>query len=246
MKTKCFHRFLNRIVHFEADIELVDVLNTASARGALNSTGGKHMFDDIAPSKHPRLAVRPNTAHARQLAINHLYVTLLGSFIKDIYEDAFRYFSDVLEAAVKRGVNPGQLVGDHQTNFKANDLLAAGSWNNVVALVSSSIFRALENEQNTRKLLDKLDTKLGLDVDAAKVSAALPYFEMRHLLVHADGVVDEAFCKAFPGFKETAGVKLKLSSQRIRRAHTAIVELIDEFDQKLISKGVVANTDCAP
>lgn len=246
MNTKFYHRFLNRSAHFEADIELVDVFKLAVSRATLHSPGATFMFDDIAEVQHPRLANRPNSSAGRYAAVAHLRATLSAAFIKDIYEDAILYFSEVLEAAAKRGLDPARLVGEHQTPFKANDLLSAGSWDNVVRLVSNSIFRALENEKNTRKLLEKLDVKLNLGIDPSKILAAMPYFEMRHLLVHANGIADQAFCKAYPDHNEVIGRKIKLPIDRIRQAKTAIVELIEEFDRKLIQNGLVGLADCQP
>jgi hypothetical protein len=244
VKTKSYVRFLNRAVHFETDIELVDVLSIAVGRGALHTAGGEHMFDDVSARKHPRLATRPSNLAARTSAVTHLKATLFASFIKDIYEDTMLYYSDVLEAAARHGLDPGRLVGNHEEKFKANDLLSAHDWKGVVKIVSDSLFRALENQRNSRKMLEQLDSKLNLGVAPAKLAAALPYFEMRHILVHRDGKADRAFCDAYPGQNETPGVKLHLDNVRVRAAYKAIVALIEEFDSKLIAKGVVDAADC--
>jgi hypothetical protein len=246
MMTKARARFLNRAAQFEADIELVDIFHIASARGIMHTPGGTALFADVHAQKHRRLATRPNSVHARTLAIAHLRATIASAFMKDLYEDAIAYFSEILEAATRNGLDANRLVGEHQTTFKANDLLSAGSWHNVVGMVSQSIFRSLENEKNTRKLLEKLSAKLDLSVDEAKIKAALPYFEMRHLLVHADGVVDQAFVTAFPGFSEVVDRKLALENARLHRARKAVTELIEEFDQKITAKGLVAKSDCQP
>ena len=92
-------------------------------------------------------------------------------------------------------------------------------------------------------MLEKIDAKLNLGADKAKGDAAMPYFDMRHLLVHADGLVDAAFCAAYPGFRETAGKRLSLTVLRIRRARTTVEALIKEYDDRIVLNGVVSPTD---
>jgi hypothetical protein len=238
-------RFLNRAAHFDADLELVDVFSLANIRGSLHTTGGKYLFDDVR-TKHTRLAGRANTSGGRVAAITHLKSTLFASYIKDLYEDAISNFAELLNAAAKRGLNPDRLIGEHAVTFQANEILSARSWDEVIHIVSHSVFRALENEKSTRKLLQKINTKLDLGVDATKIEAALPYFEMRHLLVHANGVLDIAFCKAFPRFGGRPGQKPDLGVRRILRAKGAVIALIEEFDTKVVAKAIVSPSDCQP
>lgn len=243
MQSKAYRRFMNRAAHFDADIEMLDVIKRASERGALSVKSGV-LFDDLHPQLHPRLASRQKGPQSRGLVVAHLRNTLYASYIKDLYEDAMAYFSDVLNAAARHGLDPSRLVGEQNLNFSANDLLQSGSWNSVVRMVSDSIFRSLENERKTRKLLEKIDSKLNLGVDKTKIDAAMPYFEMRHLLVHSDGIIDHAFCAAYPGFRETPGRRLALNIQRKRRARQAVETLIKEYDDRIVAAGVIAKSDC--
>lgn len=91
-----------------------------------------------------------------------------------------------------------------------------------------------------------MNTKLNLGVTQSKIDKALPFLEIRHLLVHADGVADEPFCKAFPAFGASPGVKLKLDFTVLQNARTALLELVQQFDDKIISCNVVAATDTQP
>lgn len=246
MKTRAHVRFFNRAAHLDADIELADVFKVAIAQGDLSTNNGQYLFEYVNAQRHPRLASRTISSHNRTLAVNHLKATLCGSFLKDIYEDMTQYFQEILEAAARHGLDPNRLIGDHRVSFEANDILAAGSWPNVVRLVSQSVFRKLENERSTNNLLRKMNGKLDLGVSEAIIDAALPYFEIRHLLVHSDGKADQKFCDSFPAFGATAGQKISLDHGILQNARTAIFALINAFDQQIVAKNVVATGELQP
>lgn len=246
MKTKSHVRFFSRAAHLDADLELADVFKIAIGQGALTDNHGPYLFDHVNAQQHPRLASRVSSAHNRTLVANHLKATLCGSFLKDIYEDMTQYLLEILEAAARHGLDPNRLIGEHKVSFEANDILAAGSWPNVVRMVSLSVFRKLEGERSTKSLLQKINTKLGLGVVQATIDATLPYFEIRHLLVHTDGKADQKFCDAFPTFGATAGHRISLDHGILQDARAAIFALINEFDQKIVANNVVAASELQP
>lgn len=242
-KTKYLHKFLSRADHFVADIELVDVLAIASGSGTLSSSNGAYLFDPIDPIQHPTLARRKNNDHNRRLAVRHLKASLCAGYIKDLYEDFNEYMQEILEAAARNGIDPNRLIGKHKINLEANDLLAAGNWANVVHLVAKSIFRKLEDERNTKLLIQSMDAKLGVGLDQLLLDAALPYFELRHLLVHHDGIADSDFCLRFPTFGATAENKISVEFNMVSSARTAIVALAKGFDSKVIQHHLVPTSE---
>jgi len=239
MKTKSYIRFSSRAAHLDVDIELADVLKISIQAGMLSTAGTQRIFDKVNPQQHPRLAARANTSESRRLAANHLKATLCEAFIKNIYEDATQYILEILTAAAKKGLDPNRLIGEHKVSFEANDILKAGNWDKVVSMVAQSVFRKLENEKSTKNLLEKINSKLNLGVSQAKIDAALPYLEIRHLLVHADGKADQKFCESFPAIGATAGQKLKLDYALLQQARISICELVNEYDQKIVAGNVV-------
>jgi hypothetical protein len=246
MKTKALVRFLNRAAHFDADIELVDVLHYANLDGALHSSSVQYLFKYVRPDKHPRLANRATSDHSRLLAITHLKATLCASFIKDIYEDLYSYLREILTAAAENGLDPNRLIGEHKLTLEGNDLLRAGTWQSVVQLVADDLFRKLENLQNTKTLIEKINDKLNLRVDRAKIDAALPYLEIRHLLVHNDGLADDRFCNQFSSFGATVGERLSLDYEILNGARTTIVALVNEYDAKVVANSVVPKSFLQP
>lgn len=246
MKTKIFVRFLNRAAHFDADIELVDVFALAVRNGAMASANGAQLFEGVDPRKHPRLANRQVSEHNRKLAATHLKRTLNAAFIKDLHEDVSSYFTDLLAAAARSGLSPDRLIGEHKMSLDANDLLRCQSWDAVVQLVSRQLFRRLEDEKSTIKLLTAVDKKLDLGVDATLRDEALPYLELRHVLVHADGIADEAFCRRYPSLTAVAGEKVELNSKLVMVAREKVVAMVRNYDECAVAKLGLPKEDLQP
>ena len=67
--------------------------------------------------------------------------------------------------------------------------------------------------------------------------------DLRHLLVHADGVADDAFCDRFPGFGAWPNEPVKLSEETTRDARVAVTSLVEHIDAKAILTGILADED---
>lgn len=243
MKTKHYLRFLNRAAHLDADIELADVVAIAVRNGALSRILGGPLLDTVIKDQHPILHARTSNDHNRRLAVRHLKATVCSSFIKDVYEEVSFYLRSLLESAALNGLEPGRLIGEHSVEFDANQVLCAGSWKAVVLLISQSIFRKLEEEKSTLKLIQKMNNKLALGVPDLVIKEALPYLELRHLFIHSDGVPDAEFCKKYPilGFK--AGEKIALDYDLVQVARRKIYRMVSQFDAHAIKNKIVAHTE---
>ncbi|UWR21125.1 hypothetical protein [Sulfitobacter sp. S190] len=241
MKTKAFWRFTQRIGYYDSDIELCDLLVAAYMQRANSG-------DDIAvdlgatAASHPVLAGRPNTLASRRTTGNHLRTTVAAAYIKDLYEDFSEYLAEIMAKAALKGINPGQFVGDVKFDIQAKDILAAGSWDNVVNQISEGIFRKLENEKSTRDLVRKASIRLGLNINNALLDGAMPYLDARHILVHRDGKTDQRYRDAYPA--------VRLRSQKIitdllfaKDAKTAVRALADDIDAKMIAAGLIRPQD---
>lgn len=239
MKSKQHQRFLNRVAQYEADIEMADVIQISSYQGKLHTPGSGLVFDAVDKAKHPRLAVRSVTPYSRKMIIRHLKTTVFSSFIKDLYEDLTAYLQGILFAAAKNSFDPNRLIGEHKISLDANELLQAGGWPAIVRMVTESVFRKIENEKSTKDLIVKIDSKLNLGINKTHIDAALPYLEMRHLLVHADGIADKAFCERFPQFGLTPGSKIRVDYKNAQDARTQICALVKAIDRKIVQSKIL-------
>ena len=80
-----------------------------------------------------------------------------------------------------------RLVGEHNINMKANDILSKGTKREIVQSTMEEIFQQLENERSTINLSPKIKNKLGLTIEQALIDAAIPYLETRHIFVTQTG-----------------------------------------------------------
>lgn len=243
MKTKAFVRFLNRVQHYSADLELVDVFARSANKLA---TGKGYMFDAVSPSHHPVLSKRGSAKGSRTNALTHLKATLGASHIKDLYEDLSEYLRTVLTICARRGVQPARLVGSHRFEVDAKTLLELGSWDAIVEFVSKRIYRSIEEERSTKELVRKMSAKLGLNIDQSFIDQALPYLDARHLLVHEDGRVDEKYARDYPALGLKHGEFIKTDYQFVSDASSAIIALVREFDRQIVATGMIDSTDLQP
>lgn len=245
-KTKSFVRFLNRANYLDIDIEFVGIIRASTEAGLLNDKSNCRLFHYLTLEKHPKIAERIVAQRGRNHVAEHLQSTVFEAFIKHLYEDMTQYFREIVHAAARHGLDTSRLVGDHKTEFKANEILLAGSWDKVVSIVAESVFRSFENEKSTLKLLNKLNKKLNLSVPENIIGDALPYLELRHLLVHSDGKIDKKYCDSYPDMELCEGKKLKFTTDFLKKAKSKIIALVKAFDDSVVSNRVVSEADMQP
>ncbi|WP_420608271.1 hypothetical protein [Novosphingopyxis sp.] len=242
-KTKAFYRFNQRCAYFETDLELCDLL-------VRNFIGLDDSINIIAVAlkstkkDHPKLTQK-NTKNSRQVRGGHLRATLNSSFIKDIYEDFLEFLSETMARAAQKGVDPGRFAGDVKLDIKVTEIMATGSWDGVVRLVSDKIFCNLESERKTTNLITKAANRLGLNVNQQVLEAAMPYLDARHMLVHQDGKVDTKFREKYPDIV-VKNNKLIIDSEFTRKARETIEELARTIDQEVIAAGLVKPEHMCP
>lgn len=240
MVTKAFHRFTSRAAHFNADLELVDILTSAVRNNDLTPAAGLHLFKHLDANKHITLSNRVNNGHSRKLAVSHLKKTVLSAYLKDLFEDVELYLVELIIAATSSNLSPSRLVGEHNITIQINDILKCGNWDAVVALVANNLFRKLQEARKTMLTFDLIDRKLGLGIEKQILNDAMPYLEMRHLLVHSDGKADEKFCENYPTFGLTSGASIPLNYSVISTAREKITSLVKEIDEKAVTKLAMA------
>jgi hypothetical protein len=242
-KTKAYHRFQQRCDYYETDLQLCELL-VGDFFSITNSTDSVAVALGSTKAQHPRLG-QLNSLRTRQIRGGHLRQTLSASFVKDIYEDFVEFFGETMTRAAQKGIDPGRFAGEVKLDFQARDILAAGSWDNLVALISQRIFRTLENERKTALLISKVSTRLGLTVDAAVIDAAMPYLDARHMLVHQDGRADEEYRRKYPGIAAPYG-KIRLDNTFIAATRSTIDGLARTIDAEIIAHDLVRPEHMCP
>lgn len=241
-KSKAFHSFKQKLSYFYDDIEMMDVIRASVLRGDLSSPDSNYVLTGVKPSKHKHLSRMGNRKGSRENAINHLRASLYSSFVKDLYEEVTEYLRLILLQASKNHFDSGRIIGEHGFKIDARTVLALGDWPEVCRYVTENVFQALEAERSTLSLLKKMCTKLGLAVDEALFEEALPYLEVRHFLVHTDGVLGAEYKAKYMHVKEKNGVVV-LDYNFIVSAYRAILKLVQAFDDEIVAKNVLMAND---
>ena len=245
MRTKAFHAFEQKISYFDDDIELIDVLRSNIISGDLSDPQSPSILKKINPGKHKHLSRRQNSDGSRKLIINHLRATLYSSYVKDIYEEVTHYLRTILEKAAANGFNSGRIIGEHGFKIDAKEVLKSGNWDIIVRLITNSVFQALESEKSTLELLNKIAKKLNLNIDENLINTALPYLELRHFLVHSDGIVSSDFKTKYPKIKTKDGYVV-MNEIFISKMRKAIKNLIAAYDQEVITSNLLNTSDLQP
>lgn len=236
-RTSAYHAFDQKLIYFHDDIELVDILNK-SVR-ALQNPNNKRLFSGLNENIHTHMKRRSNSHKNREIVLRHLKSTVYSSYVKDVYEEVALYFKRIL-AEVTISVHDrklpnkeeflNEILDNYKVNVFAKDIFMQKSWEGVVSYIISLIFQSLENERSTKALIMKINKRLKLDLD------------IRHLLVHTDGVASEEFMKRFPKIliiKETNKVIIDLPLLLNMEKH--VTEMVQEFDKKIIEKDLLSN-----
>lgn len=237
--SKHYQTFSNRLIHLNADLELIDIIDVSIKEGLLQPTDEK-LFEKLSKQKHPVLVHRTPSRENQQLAMNHLRQSVFSSYIKDLYEEVYDYLKSVLtEAAIRAKVDPERLIGEHRIEVKVTDILQTDKLQSLIEDIVSKVFRKLENERSTTALIAKTCNKLNLEIDETIQSSAIYYLEIRHQLVHADGKADAEFRATHPDLEYTADHYIDLRYKLIKKIKKAILDFINEFDKQAIEKDLV-------
>ena len=235
-KTKAFHAFQQKMIYFSDDLDLVDFLSKVVQAGKLSSETDTTVFTNLNVEKYSYLARRKNSSGSRKLLMTHLKQSIYSAYIKDVYEEVSEYLRTILKNYFSCNIDCARLIGEHNIQIDAQQLIALENWNNVCQYIAESIYQSLENERSTPSLLKKMQKKIGITVSRKTLDEALPYLQIRHILVHCDGKMDDAFVAQNPSFKHDKNNDIKLDYNFIIEFQKRVTNLIVEFDTKIIEK----------
>lgn len=239
MISKGYRRFKDRLRYFKQDIEFTEivVLNKEMLKG------DNAIFQRVSHDKFPILSKRENTPESRKLVVEHLRKTVYTSFIKDLYEEVTEYLKYILKEAALNGAKPERLVGAHRVQMSANDILLKRDKQEIVEAIMLQIFQQLEGERSTIELIKKIKNKLGINLQDKLVDDAVPYLEIRHILVHSDGKPTEEFKNKYPTIKLDKKRKISLNYKFAQSAYNSIDLLLKQIDSEMMNLNYLSNSE---
>ena len=237
-----FVRFLARVRDIVQQLESVDA--------ALDVV--KHILKSC--ESHEVKIVDALRVSKKQYGTLNAPIKSFGSIVnrtkKNNHDYAFRaiytYFGEYFRGALKEifQTNPLLVVSKAPGTLEYHLVAKLGSFDAIADYMVRQVFKKLESEKSTRKLLDKILANTGVSVSTEVFERALMYLEVRHLLVHNMGICDEAFFSRFNAIfpaKLYVGGKFPLSIGFVRNALDAITEFVSEVDAKLVSGALLAS-----
>ena len=230
MRSKGYQRFYTRVDYFRLDREVADIF----VKNKELIAGDEKIFNGVTPSGHPLLNSRENTEYSRTIVVKHLRNSIYVSFVKEIYEEVTEYIRYILSQAALNGADTNRLLGEHNVSMKANVILSKGTKEEIVQLITDQMFQQLENERSTMTLIQKIKSKLGLNIEQNIIDAALPYLECRHIYVHSDGKPNDDFIAKYPNIGTDAKGRINLTADFLTKTFTAVNKLLRCIDREMI------------
>lgn len=190
---------------------------------------------DLTASQHPYLnkktdgfrnACRRAEVNTYEFAFHRLY-SFFGEYCKGILKEAF------LRA-------PMLIIEKSDASLKFHEIVKLGSYDAIGARMVETVFRRLEGESSSRRMLERLVSGMGVELPAEPFATTLGYLEARHLIVHNAGLTDKRFCDQyihlFPG-TVGVGAKLNLNSGVTFKAIDSVDTFLKSVDEQIVSAG---------
>lgn len=237
--SKCYVSFKNKMSHFDADLEYIDIIYNDILTNPL-SDEATELFPNSNSSKYEILSHYKIVPQNQLLVIRHLRATLYTAYIKDLYEEFTLYLKNMLKMIYNNAkISPERLTGEHKISMSSTEILTHLRQDDLADIVIDSIFQSLENERSTISLIEKFHSKIGIEKNANLISQAIYYLEIRHKLVHTDGFADNEFRTAHPDLTYTNFGYITLNYTTIKAAKDSVTALIKDMDSKIMCKNLV-------
>lgn len=246
MASKSFQSFEGKTRSLRQHLQLMDVsLTRANKHCSKHSGNGKLIAETlkVTTASHPQLNI-PNQSKD----ISRTFATSRKKLNEQAIIELYAYFSDYLSSIVKELENtkPQQILSlvpaDADTSLKYKDIFTLGTYQAILDEIAKRVYRALEDERSTPKLLKRFIKTTKLNVPVNLQEDALTYLEVRHLIIHANSKADAKF----HALNQRNLVKVNPTNQMltINYAMTSaaidkVVELCKKLDDELIRIGLL-------
>ena len=237
-ETATHQRFRSRLEYLLQHMQVVDVAISLAARQTKSqrSHGGTILSAlGIVSGRYDRLN-HPVKHDAR--IFNYSRSQNAEHALTALHRHSTEYLRGILGEMYS--VNPLVVVGKAPGTFQFQELVRLGNFEAIGQSMIDSVFRKLENERSTPKLLEKLLNHTGVHLDPIQQENALMYLEMRHLIIHNNGRVDHTFANRYGGsISLREGDRLPMQARTVQSAVRAVSTLVGDIDTQLLAGNLV-------
>lgn len=239
-ETKSFQRFRGRIHDLKQHIQTVDIAlinaykimkaepnKNKKISEALGYSSTKYTELNHPIRVNPRI-LNHSKSSAQQFTIIILH-THFSEYVKGLLHEVFLH-------------EPLRVVGNHSGNLAYKRIVELGGLDKINQEMVNDVFRKLENQRSTQKLLDEILSKGNANVDQSVKHKALAYLEMRHLFIHSSGLADSEFVSKYNDIVPAVeGEKLPLGYPLVESAINSVKDLCKKVDESMLAGGYVKN-----
>lgn len=246
MNSKSYQSFDGKIRSLNLHLQLLDIsLTRANKVCSKNKNNGRMIVETLSSDivTHPELNI-PNQV----TEIRRAFTTSRKKVNEQAIIELYAYFSDYLSSIIRELENtrPQQILtmipSDAEVSLKYSDIFKLASYDKILDEISQRVYRVLENERSTPKLLRKFIKTLSLYIPINLQEDALTYLEVRHLIIHANSRADNKFHR----LNQRGLVKVNPSNQVLTinyaMSSAAIIkvqELCKKLDEEIVTKGLL-------
>ena len=195
--SKSLQSFEGKVLSLKMHIQLTDIALTKINKICSRQNGnGKTIAETLGRTiaNYPQLN-GPNEA----AEIKRVFSTSRIKVSEQAIIELYAYFADYVSGIIREleNTHPTRILGiippQNPTDLSYKDILTLGSYAAILDEIAKRVYRNLEDERSTNKLLKKFIKTTYLNVAVNIQEDALVYLEIRHLIIHNNSKADDKF-----------------------------------------------------
>lgn len=246
MNSKSFQSFDGKVRSLNQHLQLLDLALTMSNAACTKKEKTVKTMAEALQSNlhtHPQLNI-PNLPKD----IKRTFTTSRKKANEQALIELYAYFSEYLSSIIREleGNDPKRVIslipGNGEFALKYVDIFNMSSYDDILDEIAKRVYRSLENEKSTSKLLDKIIKTMKLGIQKELKEDALVYLEVRHLIIHSSSKADDRF----NALNKRNLVKVNKSNHllsinylMVSASIAKVLELCKAMDDELVSKGLL-------
>lgn len=195
--SKSYQSFDGKVRSLKTHIQLSDIALTKLNRICVSNNGnGRTIAETLnrTVANYPQLN-GPNES----IEIRRVFTTSRIKVNEQAVIELYAYFADYLSGVIREleNTNPTRILGlitpKSSTDLSYKDIFTLGSFVAILDEIARRVYRNLEDERSTSKLLKRFIKVTNLNVPSNMQQDALVYLEIRHLIIHNNSRADAKF-----------------------------------------------------
>ena len=244
--TKSWQIFDGKMRNLKQHLQLMDLALTQAKKVCDSNKDKEKIIAEALTSKTKQYLQLNIPNEAKE--INRVVAFSRKKLNEQAFIELYRLFSDYLFNVIRdlSHTAPNKLLqvintnNDRALSFK--ELIELGNYNAILEKMAQKVYRILENQRSTPKLLEKILSVTNIHLDDEIQKEALLYLQIRHLIIHNNSKADDDFKNQ--NDSDTVMIKsdssISFTYSLTNKAITTVFKLCKMLDDKLIEKGIVA------